>query len=97
MTNLETLRIIEEAKRNANRFVRQHPFSSLDELKSIVNGPTGVGFLPPTTAQRCLSVLNDRVYPLMKRIYDTAGNDAGVTKEVGRELNKIGGFDAMQV
>lgn len=97
MADPEVLRIIEEYTKITNKFVKEHPFSSLDELKVIVHGPTGVGFLPQETAQRCLSVLNNRYYPHLKRIYDTAGNDASVTKDAGREISKIGGFAAMQV
>ena len=43
------------------------------------------------------SVLNEKTYGLIKRIYDTAANDRKINREVGAELAKIGGMAAMQV
>ncbi len=91
----ELRQLIEEYKGITDRFVRRHPFSSIDELKAILNGPTGAEFLPAQRTQQ--SVLNERYYPHLKRLYDTAGNDPKVTKEVGQKISDMGGFAAMEV
>ena len=94
----EVQRILQEYKGKTNRFVREHPFSSPAELKAIVLAPSGVEALGAERGMPILRVIvNQEFYPLMKRIYDTAGNDSRVNKDAGREINRQEGFDAMQV
>ena len=98
MPSQEVLRHVEAYRKITNNFVRRTPFSSVEELKKLLNGREGIAFMGQETGNRCLLALSkEQSYMLIKRIYETAGNKPEVNKEVGRELNKLGGFNMMQV
>ena len=77
-------------------FCAKHPYQSIDELKEIIRRHIGQGFLGDKPLE-WLAVLNRTTYKLVKRVYETAGNDSAINKEVGRELARLGGMPVMQV
>ena len=67
----------------------------LEALKPLMIHPNGQRVINP--GDNSIIMPDERSYPHIKRIYDTAATDKKVCREAGEAINQIGGFALMQV
>lgn len=95
LVNAELKAQLRRNRKRFREFVKKNPLPSLDSLKDVLLHGYGSERVKPI--YRTAKMPDERVYPMMKAIYDTAATDKKVMRQAGEEINKIGGFNLMQV